>query len=196
MFNLENTASAYAKTAERILGCDSSFLEKNQEILPVFVELLFRSIETSLKHIGIESKLFTEKESRDRTLTDNGHGIIKIANLINSRLGSSNDYPVITALLAGINGERYSQVIRAMLFDPKFEPTRSAYANRNLGYLQIESGDLQYITDLKVWVDAVKAVSDNLSNSISVVSQWNASSSNSATFAVWYTKLKVIKRNF
>ncbi len=64
MFNLREAAIAYAKGAERILGEDTSFLNDNQELIPVFVSLLFQSLEISLKHLGIEAKLFSEQGSR------------------------------------------------------------------------------------------------------------------------------------
>ena len=54
MFSLQDAAMAYAKGAKRILGEDSTFLNNNQEVIPVFVSLLFQSIVISLKHLGIE----------------------------------------------------------------------------------------------------------------------------------------------
>jgi hypothetical protein len=187
MFSLADTSLAYAKVAEKILGDKSAFLDENPEVLPILVEILFRSLEASLKHVGIESCLFSKEEARSRKLTDNGHGISKIARLINSRLGSTNDYPVITALLAGTNDQRYFQIIQILLFGPGFEPTRRAYSKRSLGYLQLEKGDLQLISDLEIWVKAVRAVSDNLTISIDVITQWSNSTSNSDVFALWYS---------
>ncbi len=101
MFNLQETATAYAKGAERILGEDATFLNGNKEVVPVFVSLLFQSLEISLKHLGLEANLFTEQEARDKKLTKNGHGINEIANLVNTRLGADTNYPVIMALTAG-----------------------------------------------------------------------------------------------
>ena len=116
MFNLQQAALAYAKAAEIVLGDDVTFLNQNQEVIPVFVSLLLQSLEISLKHIGIEGKLFTEKEARDRKLTKNGHGIEEIANLVNDRLGADQDYPVIMALTASLNDEQSSEIIQKMIF--------------------------------------------------------------------------------
>jgi len=47
MYSLQDTAIAYAKGAQRILGDDISFLKENREVIPLFASLLFQSIEIS-----------------------------------------------------------------------------------------------------------------------------------------------------
>ena len=83
MFDLQEAAKGYAKAAERILGEDADFLEDNQEVIPVFVALLFQSIEISLKYLGVEAGLFSAQEAKNRKLTKNGHGLGEIAGLVN-----------------------------------------------------------------------------------------------------------------
>ena len=158
MFSLQDAAMAYAKGAKRILGEDSTFLNNNQEVIPVFVSLLFQSIEISLKHLGIESKLFISQESRDKKLTKNGHGVKEIADLVNDRLGADKSYPVVMALTAGLINTQTAEIIQKMIFAKEFDSTRRSYQNRNLGYAQLTSGDLQLLNGLKPWVTAVEEV--------------------------------------
>ena len=186
MYSLQDTAKAYAKGAQRILGEDVSFLNNNQEVIPVFVSLLFQSIEVSLKHLGIEAELFTPAESRDRKLTKNGHGITEIAGLVNERLGADKNYPVIMALTVGLSNCQVSEILEKMIFSSDFEPTRKSYQNRNLGYAQLKPGEIQLIGSLKPWVDAVVDVAENLPKAIDVVSQWKKTATKSKTFAIWY----------
>jgi len=186
MYNLQEIALAYAKGASRIIGEDDSYLNSNQEVIPVFISLLFQSLEITLKHLGIESKLFTKKESRDRKLTNNGHGIKEIAELANARLGADKNYPVVMALTAGIENSQTSEIINAMIFSSKFEPTRSSYQSRSLAYSQFQAGELQILDNLKPWVIAVEEVAENLPAAIKIVSEWQASKVNSTTFAIWY----------
>ena len=186
MFSLQDTAIAYAKGAKRILGEDASFLNSNQEVIPVFVSLLFQSLEISLKHLGIESQLFTSTESRDRKLTKNGHGIEEIADLVNNRLGANKDYPVIMALTAGLENSQTRDIVQKMIFSPEFKPTRQSYQSRNLGYSQLKPGDLQLFNGSKPWVVAIEEVAENLAMAIRIVSEWKKSNTNSSTFAIWY----------
>ncbi len=186
MFNLQEAALAYAKAAERILGNDVTFFSENQEVIPVFVYLLFQSLEISLKYIGIEGKLFTEQEARDRKLTKNGHGIEEIANLVNDKLGADKDYPVVMALTAGLNDDQSSTIIQKMIFANELKKTRQLYQSRNLGYAQFKQGELALFDGLKPWVIAIKKVAENLPASAGVISEWKNSSSNSKTFAIWF----------
>jgi len=186
MFTLQEAALAYAKSAERILGEDGKYINENQELVPVFVALLFQSLEISLKHLGLEAKLFSEQEARDRKLTKNGHGIKEIADLINTRLGADRDYPVIMALTAGLENSQAEDFLYKMIFDEGFDSSRRAYQSRNLGYSQLKPGELKLLNGLSPWVIAIKAVVENLPNAISIVSQWKNSNSNSKHFAIWY----------
>jgi len=185
MFTLQETALAYAKGAKKILGDDATFLNENQEVVPVFVSLLFQSLEVTLKHLGIESGLFTPAESRNRKLTKNGHGVEEIAKLVNDRLGANSDYPVVMALTAGLNDSQTGGIVQKMLFSSEFKPTRDSYQRRNLGYAQITPGELQLLDGLGLWVVAIEDVANNLSVAVDVVSQWKKSDTSSSTFAVW-----------
>lgn len=186
MFNLQEAATAYAKAADRVLGEDAGYLNKNQELVPVFVSLLFQSIEISLKHLGIDAALFTEQEARDRKLTRNGHGVREIADLVNAKLGADKDYPVVNALTAGLNGDLEGEYLRKMLFGPEFEATRQSYQSRNLGYAKLNQGDFALVEGLKPWVTAVRNIAENLPKAVEVVKQWKSSPSNSTHFAIWY----------
>jgi len=168
------------------LGEDAEFLNANQELIPVFVALLFQSIEISLKHLGIEAALFSEREARDRKMTKSGHGVREIADLVNTKLGANNDYPVVNALTAGLNDGWEARVLHKMLFAPEFEPTRQSYQSRNLGYAQLKPGDFALVEGLKPWATAVRNVAENLPTAVGVVKQWKSSPSNSGHFAIWY----------
>lgn len=186
MFNLQEAATAYAKAAERVLGDDADYLNRNEELVPVFVALLFQSIEISLKHLGIEAGLFTEQEARDKRLTKNGHGVREIAGLVNAKLGANKDYPVVNALMAGLTGGWDAEIVRKMLFGPEFEATRKSYQSRNLGYAKLNQGDFALAEGLKPWATVVRNVAENLPTAVQVVEQWKSSPSNSAHFAIWY----------
>lgn len=186
MFTMQDSALAYAKAAERVLGEDGTYINNNQELVPVFVSLLFQSLEISLKHLGIEAKLFTEQESRDRKLTRNGHGIKEIADLVNMRLGAGKDYPVVTALTAGLSDSQAADFLHKMIFDKEFDSSRQAYQSRNLGYSQLEPRELKLLNGLRPWVVAIKKVAENLPNAIRIVSEWKNSRSNSKHFVIWY----------
>ncbi len=186
MFTLHDAALAYAKTAERIIGGDETYINNNQELVPVFVSLLFQSLEISLKHLGIEAKLFTEQEARDRKLTRNGHGIKEIADLVNTRLGANKDYPVVNALTAGLRDSQAADFLHKMIFAKEFDSSRQAYQSRNLGYSQLKPGELKMLNGLKPWVVAIKEVAENLPTAIRIVSEWKNSNSTSKHFAIWY----------
>jgi hypothetical protein len=178
----------YAKAAERVLGEDATYINDNQELVPVFVNLLFQSLEISLKHLGLEAGLFTQQEARDRTLTKNGHGIKELATLVNSRLGTDSDdnYPVVMALTAGNSERGAEEYLHKMLFAKEFESSRNAYQTRNLGYSQLSAGELKLLDGLKPWVTAIRVTAENLPTAIGVVTQWKNSPSQSKHFAIWY----------
>ncbi|CAG0977011.1 hypothetical protein ARNL5_02149 [Anaerolineae bacterium] len=189
MYSLQNVAIAYAKSAKRILGEDDSFLNTNPEVMPIFVSLLLQSLEISLKHLGIESGLFTSKEARNKQLTGNGHGIEEIAGLVNSKLGANEDYPVITALTNGLPPERRTyEYVQKTIFSPNFASTRQAYQSRRLGYAEVQSFEILFDKKSGVipWVVAVEDVANNLPIAVDIVSQWKKSKSSSPHFAIWY----------
>jgi hypothetical protein len=76
--------------------------------------------------------------------------------------------------------------INKMIFAEEFQKTRQSYQSRNLGYAQFESGELTLISELKLWVIAIKEVAENLPKAIEIVSQWKNSEANPKAFAIWY----------
>lgn len=148
IFNRKEAALAYAKGTERILGADEGFINNNQEMVPILVSLLFQSIEISLKHLGIESGLMSERESFDKKRTKNGHGVKEIADIINTGLGVDRDFPVLLAFSAGLHNIQAFNILRVMIFSSKFDSTRESYASRNLGYAQINTDELSLVSGI------------------------------------------------
>lgn len=188
IFALNEAAVAYALSAERILGNDTDFLKAHEALIPIFVAQLFQSLEISIKHVGIETGLFNKNEVRSRTMR-NGHGITEIADLAKQRMGSRTLSPLISALTYGIDDTLVKHVVAKMVFGEEFENTRSIYATRALGYAEVVNGDFALIDGLRNWVEAVKAVSINLPNCVSILSQWKQAESNSQSFEIWLHSL-------
>jgi len=184
IFTLEESALAYAKAAERLLGGDVEFLNLNQEVIPVFVNMLFQSLEISIKHAGVESELFTLKEVRIRQHRS-GHGIKEIASLAVEKLGGDPFTPIVTAMTFSCTNQHVESIIRKMICGEDFEKTRNAYATRGLGYGQIQNGDFAIITPIEDWVESVKQTAINLPQPINILTQWKQSESNSKHFAIW-----------
>lgn len=86
MFTLQEAAIAYALSAEKICDGSRDFLNENPCVVPVFVNLLFQSLEISIKAAGIGSTLFTIGEARSRQ-TRSGYGISELATLAVEKLG-------------------------------------------------------------------------------------------------------------
>lgn len=190
MFTQSESALAYAKSAERILGEDASYLNDNREVVPIFVSMMFQSLEISLKHIGLETNLFTESESRDRKLTRNGHGINELATLASSRLGSDTEFPIILAMTFSAKQENAGEIIGKMVYGKEFEATRNSYASRALGYSEVDVGDFQIVRGVKSWVVSVREVAANLPKAIEIIDQWSSSTSRLKSFALWYTGIR------
>lgn len=184
MFNLEEAATAYALAAENILGADASFLNANPGVVPIFVSMLFQSLEISIKHAGIESGLFTMQEARNRQ-NRSGHGIKQLAALAVEKLGGDPFDPIVMAMTFSNSGARSSQFIREMICGSKMEKTRDAYAARRLGYGEVYEGDFALIDPIAEWVSAVRQTAANLPKTIDILSQWHSSASNSKHFAIW-----------
>ena len=159
MFTLKEAALAHALAAERLLGGDATFLNENEATIPVFVNLLFQSIEMTLKSFAIEAGLATDHELRDKKNTRNGHGIKEIAELINSKI---KDKQLIDILLPRQGFAISNDIVKAMIFDECFSATRESYIKRNIAYSQFSEGDLQIVNGLKQWVDAVKNAAHNI----------------------------------
>ncbi len=184
MFSLEEAAIAYASAAEHMFGSDAAFLDTNPAVVPIFVSMLFQSLEISIKHAGVESGLFTMQEARNRQ-NRSGHGIRELAALAVEKLGGSPFDPIVVAMTFSKSGDRSSQFIREMICGSKMGNTRCAYASRRLGYGEVYEGDFALINPIAEWVSAVKQTALNLPATIDILSQWQSSASKSKHFAIW-----------
>ena len=186
MFNLGEAAVAYAVAAEHMLGEDASFLENNAAVVPVFVSMLFQSLEISIKYAGIEAGLFNAKEARYRQ-NRSGHGIRELSALAADRLGGDPFEPIVTAMTFSTRAERAAQFVREMICGESLEKTRESYASRRLGYGEVREGDFALVHPIGEWVEAVKQTAVALPKTIDVLSQWRESTSASRHFAIWLT---------
>ena len=183
IFTGQEAAVTYALSAERIFNNDFDFLIKERAVIPIFVSLLFQSLEISIKHAGIASGLFTEKEARKSAMR-NGHGIKEFATLAAKRLRRS---PVdfLSAMTNFNIHPNSAEVILQMIRGEDFEKTRACYASRCLGYAQVADGDFSLIdSDISGWIAAVKETATNLPKAIDILSQWKASPSKSKHFTI------------
>jgi hypothetical protein len=187
IFDLGEAAVAYALCAERIYGSSPAFLNANAVVIPIFVSQLFQSLEISIKHACIESKLFTLKEARNNK-TGKGHGIKELAELAVERLGGfKGDFSSIVNAMTFLNtGDNAVDIIHEMICGEEFEDTRSSYSTRSLGYAEVSDGDFAIIHPIPNWIDTVKQVAANLNSSICVLSQWQESPSKSTKFMLRY----------
>lgn len=184
MFSLDEAAVAYALAAEHMFSGDDVFLDTNPAVVPIFVSLLFQSLEISIKHAGVESGLFTMQAARNRQ-NRSGHGIRELASLAVEKLGGNPFDPIVMAMTFSNSGDRSSQFIREMICGSKMENTRDAYASRRLGYGEVYEGDFALINPIAEWVAAVKQTALNLPTTIDILSQWRSSASKSKHFAIW-----------
>lgn len=185
MFTSREAAIAYAISAERICGGSADFLNANPVVVPIFVSLLFQSLEISIKQAGVESGLFTIQEARARQQRS-GHGIKELAALAVDKLGGDPFEPVIMAMTVANNHTNSEQIIREMICGDKLQKTRESYATRRLGYGEVAEGDFQIIEPVLDWIESVKETAFNLSKTIDILSQWKASASKSKHFAIWF----------
>ena len=186
MFTREDAALAYAVAAERLLGSDPSFLQLHHAVIPIFVTQLFQSLEISIKHVGLASKLITEAEARAREVRS-GHGIYELARLVNERLQGESFDPLVQALTFGPTESGHAQIIQKMINGAEFERTRESYATRKLGYGEVHDGDFAVVDGLGPWVAAVKQIAVNLPKIVSFVSQWSSQVERPGPFAIWFT---------
>lgn len=96
----------------------------------------------------------------------NGHGIEELVNLAieSSRFQSSESF--MKAFNFHERSDLHKRAINEMVFGKSFANTRKNYATRNLGYGEVCDGDFSIVSDLGVWVDAVKNVALNSDLSI------------------------------
>ncbi len=184
IFGGQDIALGYALGAERIFNNDLEFLNHNPSVIPIFVSLLFQSLEVSIKHAGIESGLFTEREARGGGMRS-GHGINELAALAVERLGGTPFVPLLMAMTHFNVGTLSKEIIQRMICGAEFEKTRDCYASRCLGYGQVADEDFALVRDIPSWIRAVKETAVNLPKTIEIIKQWKASPSKSKHFAIW-----------
>ncbi len=181
MFSLDEAATGYALAAERMLNGDAAFLNANPAVVPIFVTMLFQSLEISIKHAGITSGLFRRCEARK---IRSGHGVKQLAALAVEKLGGDPFEPIVMAMTSP-HPNASARFIREMICGERMEKTRKAYASRDLGYGEVSEGDFATIEPIVGWVDAVKQTALQLPSTIDILSQWHSSSSKSKCFAIW-----------
>ena len=184
MFTGREAAIAYVISAKRMFGDNAGFLNANPAVVPIFVSLLFQSLEISIKQAGVESGLFTMQEARARQLRS-GHGIKELAALAVEKLGGDPFDPIITAMTFANTHTNSAEIIRQMICGDDLDKTRESYASRRLGYGEVSEGDFAIIRPVSDWIEAVKETASNLPTIINVLSQWKASASKSKHFAIW-----------
>ena len=184
LFTGHEAAMAYAHSAERILGRETGFLNANPACVPIFVSMLFQSLEISIKQAGIESGLFSMQEARSRQQRS-GHGIKELAALAVQKLGGNPFDPIVMAMTFKSKEPNSAEIIRHMICGDDLEKTRGSYASRCLGYAEVAEGDFAIIEPLENWVAAVKETAVNLPTTIEIVSKWKSSPSKSKHFAIW-----------
>jgi hypothetical protein len=177
MFTQQESATAYAVAAQHMLGDDTSFLENNAAVIPIFVSMLFQSLEISIKSAGVESGLFSMKEARSPQDTRSGHGIKELASLAEEKLGGDNFNAIILALSFSNGQDRVAEFLHEMICGSALEKTRDSYASRRLGYGEVHKGDFALIYPVSEWVSAVKQTAMNLPTTIHILSQWRVSES-------------------
>lgn len=175
---------AYALSAERIIGQDAGFLDASPACVPIFVSLLFQSLEISIKQAGLESGLFSMQEVRSRQQRS-GHGIKELAALAVKKLGGDPFDPIVMAMTFTSREPNSPEIIRQMICGVELGKTRESYASRSLGYAQVAEGEFAIIQPVKHWIAAVKETAANLPITIDILSQWKTSPSSSKHFAIW-----------
>ncbi len=181
IFTRQEATLAYALSAERLFG-DDEFLNQNPAVIPIFVSHLFQSLEISIKHAGIGSKLFNDKKTRSFS---KGHGIKELAMLAVEKLGGKPFGPIIMAMTYFNRIQNSGEIIRLMISGKEFERTRECYALRCLGYAEVSNGDFALVDDIPTWIAVVKETAENLPKTINILKQWKASKSQSQHFAIW-----------
>jgi len=176
-------AAAYASAAERILGDNNEYLDTQAAVVPIFVSLLFQSLEISIKVAGIDSNLFTMSEARR---AGKGHGINELAALATDRLGGKISDLVTAMTCCSSSNTRSGTIIREMIEGSKFAKTRESYLSRRLGYGEVSAGEIQIVDPVDEWVAAIKQTAAQLKQTVGVLTQWKASSSASKHFAIWF----------
>ena len=168
MFNLEEAAIGYALAAEHMFRDDGAFLNANPAVVPIFVSMLFQSLEISIKHAGIDSGLFTIEEARSRQ-NRSGHGVKELAALAVEKLGGDPFDPIVMAMTFNNANSRSGTFLRKMIAAPEMEKTRESYTSRRLGYGQVAEGDFGLIQPIAEWIESIKQTAVGLPATIQIL---------------------------
>lgn len=188
MYTFKELAVAHADSAECLLDENFRFLTEHPAVVPVFVNLLFQSIEISIKYACVESGVYKLEDARK---VKNGHWIDELAKLAFEKLGFDSFDPIIDALTQENKGQNSKKIIREMICGNDFAETRKAYASRRLSYGEVFGGDYAIIQgNLDIWVAAVKETAENLDTAVEIFSQWKASVSTSKHYGIFYKIFK------
>ena len=163
MYSLKETSLGHAKAAERLIFDGVDFINTSHEVVPVFVNLLFQSVEMTLKSIATESGLVTIKGLRNKNKFGNGHDLMRVARFIDSKLG---DQSIVDLLLPRQSFADSNIILNEMIFGDMFAPSRSSYQRRNITYSQFGEGELQIVEGVNGWVKAVKQAAENIDNGV------------------------------
>lgn len=167
VYSLKETSLGHAKAAERLIVDSVDFLNENHEVVPVFVNLLFQSVEMTLKSLATESELVTIKDLRNNKNFGNGHDIPKLAKFIERELDGQS---VVDLLLPRQGFADSNIILNEMISGDRFARSRSSYQRRNITYSQFEKGELQVVDGLNDWVKAVKKAAENIDNGLLEIS--------------------------
>jgi hypothetical protein len=183
IFSRKEIALAYAKSAERLFGSDDGFLTVNPGAVPIFVNLLFQSLEISIKYAGIESRLFTIEEVRQKRI---GHRIGELAELAMERLGGNTSDLIMAMTCCNNQKLRSDYIIEQMIYGGELQETRECYCTRGLGYGEVYQGGLRLINSISEWIESVKQTAANLPLTVDVITQWKGSTATSTHFGIWF----------
>lgn len=176
MYTLKEASLGHAKAAERLIFDGVDFLNDSHEVVPVFVNLLFQSVEMTLKSLATEAGLVDLKGLRKTKTFGNGHDIDKLAKYIEKESG----VPCVVDLLLPRQGFIDSNIIlKEMIVGDRFAPSRRSYQSRNITYSQFEEGELQIVEGLNDWVKAVKKAAENIDSGLEGISTLQQVESNS-----------------
>jgi len=168
VYSLKETSLGHAKAAERLIFDGVDFLNTSHEVVPVFINLLFQSVEMTLKSLATESGLVSIKGLRNSKKFGNGHDIKRLAQFIESNLGGQS----IVDLLLPRQGFADSNIIlNEMISGDKFAPSRSSYQRRNITYSQFGQGELQVVEGVNNWAKAVKQAAENIDKGVVEIGQ-------------------------
>lgn len=172
MFDYQEAAIGHALSAKAMLKTYGTFGGESSLAAPVFIASLYQSLEISLKFYAAEMELvesvgaFRGRKFRKQNDICGGHDIDGIYKFVFNALMAERGLNFIHRLRAFLSQGEQGTLVTMALGDEGMAPTRRAYRRRQLGYLEIRSGDLQYMSHMDDWVDGVFNLANGLSDLI------------------------------